>query len=131
MVRTDPNPAWAAGDVERAGLSGPSATGNGTSGATNPVKKSQSPMRTITLDDRQINLTQVLKLGGCVQSGGEAKMLIAGGQVRVNGQVELRKRCQMKAGDRVTVEGGPTIVLLAGVPPGGAPPAEDPAGATD
>ena len=88
-------------------------------------------MRTITLDDRQINLTQVLKLGGCVQSGGEAKMLIAGGQVRVNGQVELRKRCQMKVGDRVTVEGGPTIVLLAGVPPGGAPPAEDPAGATD
>jgi ribosome-associated protein len=95
------------------------------------VKKSQSPMRTITLDDRQINLTQVLKLGGCVQSGGEAKMLIAGGQIRVNGQVELRKRCQMKAGDRVTVEGGPTIVLLAGVSPGGAPPEEDPAGATE
>ena len=73
--------------------------------------------RSITLDDRPINLTQVLKLGGCAQSGGEAKVLIAGGQVKVNGQVELRKRCQMKAGDTIAIEGGPTIVLLAGAPP--------------
>jgi ribosome-associated protein len=80
-----------------------------------PVKK--FPTRTITLDDRPINLTQVLKLGGCAQSGGEAKVLIAGGQVRVNGQVELRKRCQMKAGDTIAIEGGPTIVLLAGTIP--------------
>jgi len=84
------------------------------------VKK--SPTRTITLDDRPINLTQVLKLGGCVQSGGEAKMVIANGQIKVNGQVELRKRCQMKAGDRVSVDGGPTIVLLAGPPPDDAAP---------
>ena len=75
------------------------------------------PTRTITLDDRPINLTQVLKLGGCAQSGGEAKVLIAGSQVRVNGQVELRKRCQMKAGDTIAIEGGPTIVLLAGALP--------------
>ena len=75
------------------------------------------PTRSITLDDRPINLTQVLKVGGCAQSGGEAKVLIAGGQVKVNGQVELRKRCQMKAGDTIAIEGGPTIVLLAGAPP--------------
>jgi ribosome-associated protein len=80
------------------------------------------PTRSITLDERPINLTQVLKLGGCAQSGGEAKVLIAGGQVRVNGQVELRKRCQMKAGDTVAIEGGPTIVLLAGAPPDLPPP---------
>ena len=87
-----------------------------------PVKK--FPTRTITLDNRPINLTQVLKLGGCAQSGGEAKVLIAGSQVRVNGQVELRKRCQMKAGDRIAIEGGPTIVLLAGAPPDVATPEE-------
>jgi ribosome-associated protein len=90
------------------------------------VKK--SPTRTITLDDRPINLTQVLKLGGCVQSGGEAKMVIANGQVTVNGQVELRKRCQMKAGDRVAVDGGPTIVLLAGAPPEATSPDDASAG---
>ena len=82
------------------------------------------PPRTITMDDRPINLTQVLKLGGGVQSGGEAKVLISGGQVRVNGQIELRKRCQMKAGDTVVVEGGPTIVLQAGGPPASATPEE-------
>ncbi len=71
----------------------------------------QPKKRTILLDDRPINLTQVLKLGNCVQSGGEAKLLIADGQVRVNGQVELRKRRQMKAGDLIAVEGGPTILL--------------------
>ncbi len=82
------------------------------------------PPRTLTLDDRPINLTQVLKLGGCAQSGGEAKVLIAAGQVKVNGQVELRKRCQMKAGDSIEIDGGPTIVLLAGTNPEVGPPGE-------
>jgi ribosome-associated protein len=67
--------------------------------------------RSLKLDDRPINLTQVLKLAGCVQSGGEAKAVIADGRVRVNGEVEQRKRRQMKAGDTVVIEGGPTIEL--------------------
>ena len=65
----------------------------------------------VSIGDRPINLTQVLKLAGCVQSGGEAKMVIAEGLVRVNGEVELRKRRQMKAGDVIALEDGPTIVL--------------------
>jgi ribosome-associated protein len=72
-----------------------------------------SANRTVRLDDRPINLTQVLKLAGCVQSGGEAKLVIAAGQVRVNGEVEQRKRRQMKAGDTVVIEGGPTIELCS------------------
>jgi ribosome-associated protein len=72
--------------------------------------------RTIVLDDREINLTQVLKLAGCAQSGGEAKMLIVAGQVNVNGEIELRKRRQMKAGDTIVIEGGPTIVLVVPKP---------------
>jgi ribosome-associated protein len=66
---------------------------------------------TVPLRNRPINLTQVLKLANCVQSGGEAKALIGAGQVRVNGDVEERKRRQMKAGDIVTIDGGPTIEL--------------------
>jgi ribosome-associated protein len=77
--------------------------------------KEPSP-RTITLDEREINLTQVLKLGGVAHSGGDAKMLIAEGRVRVNGEVELRKRRQMKAGDLVVIEGGLTIVLTGAAP---------------
>ena len=69
---------------------------------------------TLTIGDGPINLTQVLKRAGWVQSGGEAKSLIAAQQVLVNGEVELRKRRQMKAGDVVRLEDGPTIELIVG-----------------
>ncbi len=67
--------------------------------------------RTLKVDNRPINLTQALKLAGCVESGGAAKGLIAAGQVRVNGEVELRKRCRLKSGDIIAVDGGPSFVL--------------------
>ena len=70
------------------------------------------PTRSITLDDRPINLTQVLKLAGWVGNGGEAKVLIADGMIRVNGEVELRKRRQMTLGDVVQLEGGPSLTLV-------------------
>jgi ribosome-associated protein len=70
--------------------------------------------RDITIGDRPINLTQLLKLAGCMQSGGEAKAQIAGGRIRVNGEVELRKRRQMTPGDRVALDDGTTIVLNSG-----------------
>jgi ribosome-associated protein len=77
------------------------------------------PARTlIPVGETPINLTQVLKLAGCVQSGGEAKARISGGEIRVNGEVELRKRRRMKAGDTVELEDGPIIVLTQAAPPG-------------
>lgn len=75
---------------------------------------SQSPRPTLTIGSEPINLTQVLKRAGWVQSGGEAKSLIAAQQVLVNGEVELRKRRQMKAGDVVSLEDGPSIELRSG-----------------
>ncbi len=78
-------------------------------GATKLMKE---PKRLrVAVGERPINLTQVLKLAGCVESGGAGKALIAAGQVYVNGQIELRKRCQMKVGDTVNIVGGPTIVV--------------------
>lgn len=65
----------------------------------------------LSVGDRPINLTQVLKLSGWVMHGGEAKALIAEGRVRVNGEVETRKRKQMARGDTVALEGGPSLVL--------------------
>jgi ribosome-associated protein len=73
----------------------------------------QRAHRSAKIGDRPINLTQLLKLVGCAQSGGEAKSLIAEGRVRVNGEVEIRKRRQMSAGDVVEVEAGPIIELSA------------------
>jgi ribosome-associated protein len=65
----------------------------------------------LTVGEAPINLTQVLKLAGWVSNGGEAKALIGDGQVRVNGEVELRKRRKMVVGDRVEIQDGPKLVL--------------------
>jgi ribosome-associated protein len=73
---------------------------------------SQPPSIRLEVGNRPINLTQVLKLSGCVLTGGEAKILIAEGRIRVNGEVELRKRRQMALGDLVIVEDGATIELV-------------------
>lgn len=48
-----------------------------------------------------IELCNVLKLQGLVSSGGMAKAEIAAGQVRVNGEVETRKRRKIISGDVV------------------------------
>lgn len=66
----------------------------------------------LAVGDREINLTQALKRAGCVLSGGEAKALIAEGRVRVNGEVEIRKRKQLAVGDLIEVEDGPAIRMI-------------------
>lgn len=68
-------------------------------------------IETLVVDDREINLTQVLKLVNWAENGGQAKALIADGRVRVNGEVETRKRRQMAIGDFVQCDDGPTLVL--------------------
>ena len=60
-----------------------------------------------------IELCQFLKFGGLTQSGGEAKSLIAAGEVTLNGVVETQKRKKLAAGDRVTLK-GKTIVVQVG-----------------
>jgi ribosome-associated protein len=66
----------------------------------------------LSVGDAPINLTQVLKLAGLVMHGGEAKAWIADGRIRVNGEVELRKRRKMARGDVVAIEEGPTLTLV-------------------
>ncbi|MHB8900642.1 MAG: RNA-binding S4 domain-containing protein [Thermoguttaceae bacterium] len=52
-----------------------------------------------------IQLDQFLKLTGLVETGGQAKGWIQGGEVRVNGQVETRRGRKLKAGDVVDFRG--------------------------
>ncbi|SEJ63518.1 ribosome-associated protein [Deinococcus reticulitermitis] len=59
-----------------------------------------------------IDLQDFLKLRGVVETGGEAKFRVQGGEVRVNGGVETRRRKKLRRGDvveyagqRLTVEG--------------------------
>ena len=50
------------------------------------------------LNDEYIELMKLLKYLNVVQSGGEAKMVISEGLVKVNGQVEFRKRHKLRKG---------------------------------
>jgi ribosome-associated protein len=52
-----------------------------------------------------IRLGQLLKYAGAVETGGEAKDLLASGLVAVNGVAEARRGAQLAAGDVVTVDG--------------------------
>lgn len=57
-----------------------------------------------------IELNDLLKVTGLFDSGGMAKTAISEGLIMVDGQVELRRRCKLRAGQRVTYDGR-TIVL--------------------
>ena len=48
-----------------------------------------------------IALNDLLKINGLCTSGGAAKSVIAEGLVKVNGQIELRKTCKIRSGERV------------------------------
>ena len=52
-----------------------------------------------------VELNQLLKLCGLVGSGGEGKHVVASGAVDVDGQVELRRTCKIRAGQQVQVDG--------------------------
>ncbi len=55
-------------------------------------------------------LDDFLKCSGLVATGGEAKLLIQAGEVRVNGQIETRRRRQLCAGDVVEFLGERLVV---------------------
>ncbi|MCS3779531.1 RNA-binding S4 domain-containing protein [Tsukamurella ocularis] len=59
----------------------------------------------VTISDDVIRLGQFLKLAGLIDSGAEAKAVIAEGEVAVNGEVDLRRGRQLAVGDVVEVFG--------------------------
>jgi ribosome-associated protein len=52
-----------------------------------------------------IHLDQFLKVQSLVATGGQAKGAIQGGEVRVNGEIETRRRRQLREGDVVAFGG--------------------------
>lgn len=65
------------------------------------------------LDGDYVELNQLLKLAGIVDSGASGKHLVAEGVVRVDGETELRKTCKIRAGQTVEV-GDCRIRVVAG-----------------
>ncbi|TYT27533.1 RNA-binding S4 domain-containing protein [Luteimonas viscosa] len=59
-----------------------------------------------------VELHQLLKLCGVVGSGGAGKALVSSGAARVDGVVELRRTCKIRAGQTVEA-GGVRIAVIA------------------
>ena len=62
-----------------------------------------------------IALNDLLKVTGVCASGGAGKALVAAGQVRVDGAVESRKTCKIRAGQTVRI-GSVEIRVLGSAP---------------
>lgn len=61
-------------------------------------------MRIVEISSEPVELYKILKFEGMVGSGGQAKQVIADGQVLVNGKVETRKRRKIVTGDTIEFE---------------------------
>jgi ribosome-associated protein len=62
-------------------------------------------VREVAIAGEAIRLGQFLQLAGFVDSGGDAKTLLAARSVRVNGEVDDRRGRQLHPGDVVAVGG--------------------------
>ena len=62
-------------------------------------------MKTMTITTEYIKLQDLLKLANAVETGGEAKECIQGGEVQVNGEVCTMRGKKCRAGDVVELDG--------------------------
>jgi ribosome-associated protein len=56
------------------------------------------------LEGDYVELNMLLKLTGICDSGGAGKAIVASGAVLVDGKMELRKTCKIRAGQVVTID---------------------------
>ena len=69
-------------------------------------------METIEINREPVELYKILKFEGLVGTGGEAKIVIDEGLVKVNGKVELRRRNKIKADDVIEYMGSTYTIKL-------------------
>jgi len=59
-----------------------------------------------------LTLNDMIKLSGIALTGGQAKVLIQAGDVKVNGEVETRRKRKLRQGDVVEVAGEEYLLEL-------------------
>lgn len=62
-------------------------------------------MQDVKINTETIQLCQMLKIAGVIDSGGQARFLLEDGIVFLNGNQETAKRRQLRDGDVVEVKG--------------------------
>ena len=63
-----------------------------------------------------IALDALLKATGLASSGGVAKAMVGDARVQVDGRIESRKTCKIRAGQQVSVDGAAVIRVQAAPP---------------
>lgn len=71
-------------------------------------------MKEVEITQEPVELYKILKFEGLVPSGGEAKAAVDAGRVRVNGEVENRKRRKIFSGDLVEFGDETLKVIFSG-----------------
>jgi len=54
-------------------------------------------------DSEYIELIKLLKVTNISNSGGQAKLMVEDGEVKLNGEVETRKRAKLRVGDKIEI----------------------------
>lgn len=67
----------------------------------------------VSIESTSIKLDQFLKWEGITATGGEAKLMIQNGMIRVNGRLEERRGKSLVPGDIVEVEGKGSFVIIS------------------
>lgn len=76
-----------------------------TDDAANTEDNNSLPENSQPSAGKPLQLDQFLKLCGVVETGGQAKQLIQGGEVMLNGEVETRRRKKLSIDDIIEVFG--------------------------
>lgn len=71
----------------------------------------------VAIADDMIRLGQFLQLAGTADMGSDAKILLAGGEVSVNGELDRRRGRQLHPGDVVEVGGSAYVLTGPGPDP--------------
>ncbi len=67
-------------------------------------------MDKVIITTEYIKLEQMMKFAGLAESGADAKNIILGGNVKVNGQQEMKRGKKLRQGDIVDYEGKKYII---------------------
>ena len=68
-------------------------------------------MEAVVISDDFIKLGQLLKLANMVSSGVEAKIVIQNGEVKVNGEIDTRRRKKIYPNDVIEYKGQQVTVI--------------------
>ena len=84
-----------------------------TAPADHSDKNVPADVRIVEISSEPVELYKILKFEGMVASGGQAKVVVAAGQVLVNGKIETQKRKKILTGDTIEFNNKKISIKLA------------------